>query len=106
MQTDAALGEILLRAFILRRVYLIGNSVGDAGADRIQSFRRHAATESLPLAETAIRHTYLDVEHDPDVQTMLDHFGIQPDSSSRADLPWRNWFSGIQAIYRPAECFA
>src|SRR5437016_4359235 len=30
MQTDASLGEILLRAFLLRRVYLIAHSVGDA----------------------------------------------------------------------------
>ena len=30
IQTDATLGEILLRAFLLRRVYLIANSVGDA----------------------------------------------------------------------------
>src|SRR5450631_926156 len=30
MQTDAALGEIFLSAFILRRVFLIANSVGDA----------------------------------------------------------------------------
>src|ERR1700681_1129447 len=30
MQTDAALGEIFLSAFMLRRVYLIANSVGDA----------------------------------------------------------------------------
>jgi thioredoxin reductase (NADPH) len=30
MQNDAELGEILLRAFMLRRVYLIAHSVGDA----------------------------------------------------------------------------
>src|SRR5277367_2987728 len=30
MQTDIALGEIFLRAFLLRRAYLIANSVGDA----------------------------------------------------------------------------
>src|SRR5579871_4526006 len=30
MQTDATLGEIFLKAFIFRRVYLIQNSVGDA----------------------------------------------------------------------------
>jgi thioredoxin reductase (NADPH) len=30
MQTDAALGEIFLNAFLLRRVFLISNSVGDA----------------------------------------------------------------------------
>ena len=30
MQTDVALGEIFLNTFVLRRVYLIANSVGDA----------------------------------------------------------------------------
>jgi hypothetical protein len=30
MQTDAALGEIFLKAFVPRRVFLISNSVGDA----------------------------------------------------------------------------
>ena len=30
METDAALGEIFLNAFLLRRVYLISNSIGDA----------------------------------------------------------------------------
>src|SRR5580700_6269330 len=30
MQTDVALGELFLKAFVMRRVYLIANSVGDA----------------------------------------------------------------------------
>jgi len=81
MQNDAELGEVLLRAFMLRRVFLIAHSVGDAvligsnhSADtlRLQSF----------LARNGHPHTYLDVERDPDVQIMLDEFQI-----TLADIP-------------------
>jgi thioredoxin reductase (NADPH) len=75
MQNDAALGEIFLRAFVLRRVYLISNSVGDA----VLVGSRHSA-DTLRLRAFLTRnghpHTYVDVEHDPDVQTLLDHFEI------------------------------
>jgi thioredoxin reductase (NADPH) len=93
MQNDAELGEILLRAFMLRRVYLIAHSVGDAvligsshSADtlRLQSF----------LARNGHPHTYLDVERDPDVQIMLDQFEIKladiPVLICRSDLVLRN----------------
>jgi thioredoxin reductase (NADPH) len=93
MQTDAALGEIFLRAFVLRRVYLIANSVGDAvliGSNhsgdtlRLKTF----------LARNGHPHTYVDVERDPDVQGMLDHFGIRvtdiPVLICRGDLVLRN----------------
>ena len=76
MQTDAALGEILLRAFVLRRVYLIANSVGDAvliGSSHSADTLRLKAF----LSRNSHPYTYLDVDHDPDVQTMLDHFGIR-----------------------------
>ena len=75
MQTDATLGEILLKAFVLRCVYLIENSVGDAiligsshSSDtlRLKSF----------LARNGHPHTYVDVETEPDIQTLLDHFEI------------------------------
>jgi thioredoxin reductase (NADPH) len=93
IQTDAALGEILLRAFILRRVFLISHSVGDA----VLIGSRHSA-DTLRLREFLIRnghpHTYLDVERDPDVQTVLDHFGIRveeiPVLICREDLVLRN----------------
>src|ERR1700733_9792896 len=76
MQTDVALGELFLRAFVMRRVYLIANSVGDAvligsshSSDtlRIRSF----------LSRNGHPHTYLDVETDPDVQTVLDQFEVR-----------------------------
>ncbi len=93
MQTDAGLGEILLRAFVLRRVFLIENSVGDAvligsshSSDtlRLKNF----------LARNGHPHTYIDVETDPDIQQVLDHFQIAatdiPVLICRGELVLRN----------------
>jgi thioredoxin reductase (NADPH) len=93
MQNDAALGEIFLRAFILRRVYLISHSVGDAvligstnSADtlRLRGF----------LSRNGHPFTYLDVERDSDVQETLDHFGVKvteiPVLICRGELVLRN----------------
>src|ERR1700688_1652472 len=81
MQTDAALGEIFLNAFLLRRVYLISNSIGDA----VLIGSNHSS-DTLRLREFLARngqpHTYLDVEVDPEVQTVLDQFGVP-----LADIP-------------------
>ncbi len=81
MQTDTALGEIFLNAFILRRVYLIANSVGDA----VLIGSSHSS-DTLRLREFLTRnghpHTYLDVETDPSVQGILEHFAIPA-----ADIP-------------------
>ena len=81
MQTDAALGQILLNAFVLRRVFLISNSIGDA----VLVGSNHSS-DTLCLREFLARngqpHTYLDVEVDPDVETVLDQFGVP-----LADLP-------------------
>jgi thioredoxin reductase (NADPH) len=74
-ENDAQMSEILLRAFLLRRVYLIRNSVGDA----VLVGSSHSA-DTLRLQEFLSRnghpHTYLDVERDPDTQSVLDQFGI------------------------------
>src|SRR6202790_2584991 len=81
MQTDAALGEIFLNAFLLRRVYLISNSIGDA----VLIGSNHSS-ETLRLRQFLARncqpHTYLDNEVDPEFQTVLDQFGIP-----LADIP-------------------
>jgi len=76
MQTDATLGEIFLTAFILRRVYLIAHSVGDAiliGSNLSSDSLRLRAF----LARNGHPHTYIDVERQPDVQNILDHFAIR-----------------------------
>jgi len=93
MQTDAVLGEIFLRAFMLRRVYLISHSAGDA----VLIGSSHSG-DTLRLREFLTRnghpHTYLDVERDPDIQTVLDHFEIRvadiPVLICRGDLALRN----------------
>ena len=76
MQSDAALGEIFLRAFLLRRVYLIAHSIGDA----VLIGSSHSG-DTLRLREfltlNGHPHAYLDVERDTDVQALLDHFEIK-----------------------------
>ena len=75
IQTDAELGEILTRAFILRRVELIAAGVGDivligsthsSGTLRIKEF----------LMRNGHPYSYIDLERDTDVQKLLDTFKI------------------------------
>ena len=75
MQGDDELGEILMRAFILRRVELVAAGVGDvvligsansAGTFRIKEF----------LMRNGHPYPYIDLERDPDVQNLLDNFHI------------------------------
>jgi thioredoxin reductase (NADPH) len=75
VQTDAELGEIVMRAFILRRVELVAAGVGDvvligsthsAGTLRIKEF----------LMRNAHPYSYIDLERDSDVQSLLDSFHI------------------------------
>ncbi len=86
MQTDAALGEIFLRAFLLRRVYLIANSVGDAvliGSNNSGDTLRLRAF----LTRIGHPHTYLDVERDPDIQIRVRPFRNWRGRHPGADLP-------------------
>jgi thioredoxin reductase (NADPH) len=75
MQTDVALGEIFLNAFISRRVYLIANSVGDA----VLIGSSHSS-DTMRLREFLTRnghpHHYLDIETDSTVHAILEQFGI------------------------------
>ena len=75
VQSDAELGEILTRAFILRRVELVAAGVGDvvligsthsAGTLRIKEF----------LMRNGHPYSYIDLERDPDVQNLLDSFHL------------------------------
>ncbi|HKP74073.1 MAG TPA: FAD-dependent oxidoreductase [Longimicrobiaceae bacterium] len=81
VQTDAELGEILLRAFILRRVELIAQGKGDAvllgsvhcaGTLRIKEF----------LTRNGHPYTYVDLDRDDGVMELLDQFQV-----SLGDLP-------------------
>jgi thioredoxin reductase (NADPH) len=81
VQTDSELSEILMRAFILRRVELMEQGLGDvvligskfcAGTLRVKEF----------LNRNAHPFSYLDLEQDADVQHFLDKFHV-----SEADIP-------------------
>ena len=75
VQTDAELSEILMRAFILRRMELVAQGIGDvvligsahsAGTLRAKEF----------LTRNGYPHTYIDLDRDADVQELLDRFHV------------------------------
>jgi thioredoxin reductase (NADPH) len=75
VQTDAELSDIIMRAFILRRVEVIAAGVGDivlvgsthsAGTLRIKEF----------LMRNGHPYSYIDLDRDSDVQNLLDSFQI------------------------------
>ena len=81
VQTDTELSEILMRAFILRRVRLIAAGLGDvvlvgsshsSGTLRIKEF----------LMRNGHPYSYIDLEKDTDVESLLERFHI-----SAADVP-------------------
>jgi thioredoxin reductase (NADPH) len=78
VQVDPELGELFLHAFVLRRAHLIANNLG--GLVLIGS--NHSA-DTLRLKAFLVRneqpYTYLDVDRDPDVAQILEHFRIDPD---------------------------
>ncbi len=77
VQTDYDLSEILMRAFILRRVELVNSRLGDVmviGSMHLPS--------TLRIKEFLTRNNhpfvYVDLDRDPDVQGLLDHFHVDP----------------------------
>ena len=93
VQTDAELSEILMRAFILRRVQLIAHGIGDvvlvgsshsAGTLRIQEF----------LMRNGHPYSYVDLERDPEVENLFARFHVGvadvPVVICRGDLVLRN----------------
>jgi len=75
IETDSELSEILMRAFILRRVEFIAHGWGDAvllgtnnssGTLRIKEF----------LTRNGYPHAYIDLEDESKVQELLDHFQV------------------------------
>jgi thioredoxin reductase (NADPH) len=81
VQTDSELSDILMRAFILRRVELIAHQVGDA----VLVGSNHSA-DTLRIKEFLTRnsypHAYVDLDRDPDVQDLFDRFHV-----GLADIP-------------------
>jgi thioredoxin reductase (NADPH) len=75
VQTDAELGEILMRAFILRRVELIAAGVGDIVLIGLTHSADTLRTKEF-LTRNGHPYSYIDLELDPDVQNLLDSFHI------------------------------
>ena len=75
VQTDAELSEILMRAFILRRAELRAQGIGDA---TVVGSSHSADTLRIKQFFTRNGHpyTYIDLERDADVQSLLDHFHV------------------------------
>ena len=81
VQTDSEIGEIIMRAFISRRVELIAQGLGDvvvvgsnhcSGTLRVKEF----------LTRNGHPYTYIDLDRDSDVQSLLDQFHV-----TAADVP-------------------
>ena len=75
VQNDAEIGEILMRAFIFRRVELIAHGIGDvvligsnhcAGTLRVREF----------LTRNGHPYSYLDLDRDSGVQELMDQFHV------------------------------
>jgi thioredoxin reductase (NADPH) len=81
IQTDAELSEILMRAFILRRLELIAHELGDA----VVIGSSHSGA-TLRVKEFLTRNghpfQYIDLDRDQEAQELLDRFHI-----SVADIP-------------------
>jgi thioredoxin reductase (NADPH) len=81
IQTDAEIGEILTRAFILRRAELIDAGVGD-----IVLIGSTNSASTLRIKEFLMRnghpYSYIDLDRDHDVQKLLDSFQV-----SASDIP-------------------
>ena len=78
LQTDSEVGEIVMRALILRRAELIGRGYGDA----VLLGSTHCAG-TLRIKEFLTRNGHpfqtIDLDTDDGVQEILDTFGIKPD---------------------------
>ena len=81
VQTDSELSELIMRAFILRRVELIAHGLGNvvlvgsnhcSGTLRVKEF----------LTRNGHPYSYIDLDRDADVQALLDRFHLTP-----ADVP-------------------
>jgi thioredoxin reductase (NADPH) len=96
VQGDAELSEILMRAFILRRVEMIARGIGDAvligsghspGTLRIKEF----------LTRNGHPYVYIDLDRDEDVQELMDHFQV-----AVADVPVLIC-RGVQVLRNPTN---
>ena len=81
VQTDAELSEIVLRAFVLRRVELVAQGLGDVvlvGSDHCSGTLRVREF----LTRNGHPYAYIDLDRDEGVQELLDRFHV-----AAADVP-------------------
>ncbi|MGH7329808.1 MAG: FAD-dependent oxidoreductase, partial [Polyangiaceae bacterium] len=75
VQTDSDFSEIIVRSFILRRLALLSEGWGDAivlgSRDSAETLRTQAF-----LMRNGQPYKYVDVDHEPDIQAMLDQFHV------------------------------
>jgi thioredoxin reductase (NADPH) len=103
IEEDPEISEVLMRAFILRRVALIAGGLGDAtligsahsaGTLRLQAF----------LTRNGHPYTYVDVDRDADVEALLERFHVDagdvPIVICRGEIVLKN--PSNEAV---AECF-
>jgi thioredoxin reductase (NADPH) len=102
VQTDSELSELLMRAFILRRINLIAQGWGD-----VLLIGSHHSPSTLRLKEFLMRnghpYAYVDVERDADAEKILHHFGVRVDEIPvvicRGELVLRN-----PTVEKVADC--
>jgi thioredoxin reductase (NADPH) len=81
VQNDAELSELMMRAFILRRMGIVQAGTGDVAvlgsshAGNTLRIREFLTRNARPYAD-------IDIDHDPDAQALLERFHVQPQ-----DLP-------------------
>ena len=93
MQGDAELSEILMRAFIARRVEMLAHGLGDATVVGSSN-----SADTLRIREFFARnghpYTYVDLERDADVQGLLDQLHVSVDQTPvvicRGEMVLRN----------------
>jgi len=78
VQNDAELGQIIMRAFILRRLSLIAHGLSDVV---LVGSAHNASTLRVKefLTRNGHPYAYLDLERDSDVQNLLDQFHFSVD---------------------------
>lgn len=75
LQSDPEIGDILMRAFILRRVELVAAGVGDVVLIGSTNSARTFQIKEF-LMRNGHPYSYIDLERDLDVQALLDNFHI------------------------------
>ena len=78
LQGNAFLGNVFLSCFIMRRIYLVAHSIGDAVLIGTNHSRDTLRLRSF-LERNAHPYSYLDVERDETVLPLLDQFSVRVD---------------------------